>query len=116
MNHRHRGRKFNRTHHQRQALLINLAEALILNERITTTLAKAKDLRPYIEKLVTFGRKDTLAAKRILLARLRNNETAQVKLSELSKRYAQRPGGYTRIVRSGFRAGDHAPKAIISFV
>lgn len=115
MRHGISGRKFNRTSAHRKALLMNLAKALIKTGRIKTTLPKAKDLRPYIEKLVTKCKVETLHIRRLALSKL--NETGIVSsLFDISKRMIDRNGGYTRIIKDGFRYGDQAPMAIIEFV
>jgi large subunit ribosomal protein L17 len=116
MRHRVGGRKLQRTSSHRAALFRNMAAALIKHEQITTTLAKARELRPYVEKLVTLGKKGGLANRRLAHARLLD-ETQLVKLFEvLSVRYANRAGGYTRIIKAGIRASDASPMAIIEFV
>jgi large subunit ribosomal protein L17 len=116
MRHRVGGRKLQRTSSHRVALFRNQAAALIKHEQITTTLAKAKELRPYVEKLVTLAKKGGLSNRRLAHARLMD-DTQLVKLFEvLADRYAARQGGYTRIVKAGIRASDSAPMAIIEFV
>jgi len=116
MRHRVGGRKLQRTASHRTALFRNQAAALIKHEQITTTLAKAKELRPYVEKLVTLAKKGGLANRRLAHARLQD-DTQLVKLFDvLADRYASRNGGYTRIVKAGIRASDAAPMAIIEFV
>src|SRR5512146_1609279 len=107
MRHRVGGRKLQRTASHRAALFRNQAAALIKHEQITTTLAKARELRPYVEKLVTLAKRGGLANRRLAHARL---------LDVLAERYADRAGGYTRIVKAGIRASDAAPIAIIEFV
>lgn len=116
MNHGIRGRKFNRDTNHRKALLQNLAKELIRYEQITTTLPKAKDLRPVVEKLVTLGRRGGLHAYRQALSFLGSSELASKLTKVLSERYKDRPGGYTRIVKAGFRHGDNSPMAVIEFV
>lgn len=117
MRHGISGRKFNRHGRHRNALLVNLAVSLIEHEQISTTLAKAKDLRPYVERMVTRARDKSLHSRRVLLSQLRNNENAVNKLiGELAPRYQSRAGGYTRVLKAGFRAGDNAPRAFIEFV
>jgi large subunit ribosomal protein L17 len=116
MRHGISGRKFNRTSAHRQALLRNLAISLITHEKIHTTLAKAKDLRPYVERLVTRGRDNSLQTRRLLLSRLGNEAAVNKLLTDLSPRFKDRNGGYTRVLKAGFRAGDNAPAALISFV
>src|ERR671921_1939891 len=116
MRHRVGGRKLQRTSSHRTALFRNQAAALIKHEQITTTLAKAKELRPYVEKLVTLAKKGGLSNRRLAHARLMD-ETQLVKLFDvLAPRYAERAGGYTRVVKAGIRASDAAPMAIIEFV
>lgn len=116
MRHKLKGRKLNRTSAHRKALLVNLAQALVTNECIQTTLPKAKELRPYVEKMVTLARIGSLHARRILLARLRSEEVVKKLIDTLATRYQERPGGYTRILKAGFRYGDRAPLAIVEFV
>lgn len=118
MRHRKAGRKLNRTSSHRKAMLANMAVALIKHEQIVTTLPKAKELRPYVEKLITQGKRGTLAARRRVHARLPAAEGRWVgKLFDtLSPRYAERAGGYTRILKAGFRYGDDAPMAVIELV
>ncbi len=116
MRHRHSGRKLNRTSAHRTAMLRNMAAALIKHEQITTTLAKAKEVSPYVEKLITLGKRGTLHARRLAHARLRD-DAMLVKLFEtLAPRYEDRAGGYTRVLKAGFRYGDSAPMAIVEFV
>jgi large subunit ribosomal protein L17 len=116
MRHRVGGRKLQRTSSHRLALFRNQAAALIKHEQITTTLAKAKELRPYVEKLVTLAKKGGLSNRRLAQSRLMD-DTQLVKLFDtLAERYAARQGGYTRIVKAGIRASDSAPMAIIEFV
>jgi large subunit ribosomal protein L17 len=116
MRHRVGGRKLQRTASHRAALFRNMAAALIKHEQITTTLAKAKELRPYTEKLITLGKKGGLANRRLAHARLLD-DTQLVKLFDtLAPRYAARAGGYTRIIKAGIRASDAAPMAIIELV
>ena len=116
MRHRYGGRKLSRTSAHRAALFRNMAAALIKHEQITTTLPKAKELRPYIEKLVTLAKKGGLSNRRLAHARLLD-EAQLAKLFEvLGPRYAGRNGGYTRIIKAGVRASDAAPIAIIEFV
>ena len=116
MRHRNAGRKLQRTSSHRAALFRNMAAALIKHEQITTTLAKAKELRPYTEKLITLAKKGGLSNRRLAHARLLD-ETQLVKLFDtLAPRYADRAGGYTRVVKAGIRASDAAPMAIIELV
>tara|TARA_B100000965_G_scaffold311357_1_gene270910 strand:- start:1042 stop:1503 length:462 start_codon:yes stop_codon:yes gene_type:complete len=109
-------KKLNRTSEHRKALLKNMLNSLIKYEQITTTLPKAKFLKPQAEKIITLGKKKTLHNTKLLMSKLQNiNSTNKVKKT-LSKRYEQRNGGYTRIVKAGFRYGDSAPMAVIEFV
>lgn len=117
MRHSHKGRSFGRSHDQRTALLRGLMKSLIENERISTTEAKAKELRPLIEKLVTAARKDTVANRRLVMSRLGNDEVATKKLfSAIAPRYSDRDGGYTRIIKRSATATDGRKTAYISFV
>lgn len=115
MNHQVKGRKFKRDHAQRKALLKHLAEALILQEKIETTTAKAKELAPYIAKLITRARKNDLLAAKIIHGMLAD-EPAKKLLNDLGKRYEKTNGGYTRIIKVGDRKGDAAKMSIIEFV
>lgn len=116
MRHKMGGRKLQRTSAHRIALLRNLSAALIKHEQIKTTLPKARELRPYVEKLITLAKKGGLSNRRLAHARLQD-DTQLIKLfDELATRYADRPGGYTRIVKAGSRASDAAPMGIIEFV
>ncbi len=116
MRHGMKGRKLNRTSSHRKALFMNLSQALIKHEQITTTLPKAKDLRPIVERLVTVGKKGDLAARRQLIAQLQDQTIVEKLISVLATRYKSRAGGYTRILKAGFRHGDMAPMAVIEFV
>jgi large subunit ribosomal protein L17 len=116
MRHKIKGKKLNRTSSHRKAMFANMAVALVMNEQIKTTVAKAKALRPYIEQLVTKARKGTLSARRDIIARIRDKDAAEKIMSVLAERYKTRPGGYTRIIKAGFRYGDRAPIAYIEFV
>ena len=116
MRHAKAGRKLNRTSSHRKAMLGNLAVALIKHEQIVTTLPKAKELRPFVEKLVTLGKKGDLAARRRAYAQLPEEQWAAKLFDTLAERYAERPGGYTRVLKAGFRFGDNAPMAVIEFV
>ena len=116
MRHRISGRKLNRKTSHRMALLKNLAKSLIINEQIETTLPKAKDLRPFVEKIVHSGKNNSLHSRRKVFSFLRDNLLVNKVFDVLAKRYANRNGGYTRVLRSGFRYGDAAPKAIIELV
>ena len=116
MRHRVAGRKLQRTSSHRAALFRNMAAALIKHEQITTTVAKAKELRPYVEKLITLAKKGGLSNRRLAHARLLD-ETQLTKLFDtLAPRYAERAGGYTRVIKAGIRASDAAPMAIIELV
>ena len=116
MRHGIQGRKLNRTSSHRKALLSNMANSLLRYEQIRTTLPKAKDLRPVVEKLMTLGQKGTLHARRQAFAFLRDNEVVAKLLGPLAERYKERPGGYLRIIKAGNRYGDMAPMAIIELV
>ncbi|KAJ6644912.1 DNA-directed RNA polymerase subunit alpha [Pseudolycoriella hygida] len=116
MRHKIKGRKLNRTSSHREAMFANMAIALVMNEQIKTTLPKAKELRPYIEKLVTKAKKSGLASRRGILSKIKNKVAVQKLVDILGKRYNERPGGYTRIIKAGFRYGDMAPVAYIEFV
>ena len=116
MRHRIKGRKLNRTSAHRKAMFKNLAASLIKYEQITTTLPKAKDLRPIIEKMITLGKKGTLHSRRLLLSRLPKDAKITKLFNDFPDRYKNRSGGYTRILKKGFRYGDSAPMAIIEFV
>ncbi len=116
MRHRKRGRKLNRTWSHRKALLANLTRALVEHEQIITTLPKAKELRPFVERLITLGKRGDLHARRLLIARTRSEETAKKIIEVLAPRFRERPGGYTRILKAGYRKGDDAPVAVIEFV
>jgi large subunit ribosomal protein L17 len=110
------GRKLNRTSSHRKAMFNNLAHALVKHEQIKTTLPKAKDLRPIVEKLVTLGKRGGLHARRQILASLKDEKMAEKLLTVIAERYKSRSGGYTRVLKAGFRYGDMAPMAIIEFV
>ena len=116
MYHGHAKRRFNRTVEHRQVMFANMAQALIKHEQITTTLPKAKDLRPIVEKLVTLGKRGDLHARRIAISRLRDPELVRKLIDVLGPRYRNRNGGYTRIMKAGFRAGDNAAMAVIEFI
>jgi large subunit ribosomal protein L17 len=116
MRHRYGGRKLSRTSAHRTALFRNMAAALIKHEQITTTVAKAKELRPYIEKLITLAKKGGLSNRRLAHARLLDDAQLAKLFDVLAKRYADRNGGYTRVIKAGIRASDAAPIAIIEFV
>ncbi|MBY6242276.1 50S ribosomal protein L17 [Methylosinus sp. Sm6] len=116
MYHRRAKRRFNRTHEHRKAMFMNLSQALIKHEQIVTTLPKAKDLRPVVEKLVTLGKRGDLHARRQAIARLRDPDLVKKLFDVLGPRYKERNGGYTRVLKAGFRYGDNAPLAVIEFV
>ena len=109
-------KKLNRTSSHRRALFANLAVALIKHEQIKTTLTKAKELRPIVEKLITAARKDSLHARRLALSFLRDEKAVDKLFKVLAPRYAQRKGGYLRVLKAGFRFGDMAPMAFIECV
>ena len=109
-------RRFNRTAEHRQAMFANMSQALIKHEQIITTLPKAKDLRPVVEKLVTLGKKGDLHARRILIARLKDEDLTKKLIDVIGPRYKERNGGYLRIMKAGFRKGDNAAMAVIEFV
>ncbi len=116
MRHKLGHRKLNRTSEHRKALIKNMLNSLVKYEQITTTLPKAKVLRPEAEKLITIGKKDNLANTKRLVSKLQNMQTVNKIRKTLSKRYEARKGGYTRIIKAGYRYGDNAPMAIIEFV
>ena len=116
MRHGNRGRKLNRTSAHRTAMFASLAASLIKHEQIVTTLPKAKDLRPIVEKLVTLGKQGGLHARRQAIARLGDVGQVAKLFDVLASRYQTRPGGYTRVLKAGFRYGDSAPMAVIEFV
>jgi len=116
MRHRNSGRKLNRTSAHRKAMFANMACSLIKHEQINTTLPKAKELRPIVEKLITLGKRGDLHARRQALSRLPDEAAVRKLFDVLAERYADRNGGYTRVVRANFRYGDAAPMAYIEFV
>ncbi|HXS39967.1 MAG TPA: 50S ribosomal protein L17 [Stellaceae bacterium] len=116
MRHRLRGRSFSRTSAHRKAMFDNLCHALLKHEQITTTLPKAKDLRPVVERLITLGKHGGLAARRRLIATLQDEKIANKVMTILAERYAKRAGGYCRIYKAGFRHGDAAAMAVIELV
>jgi len=116
MRHRLRGRSFSRKSAHRKAMFENLAAALIKHEQITTTLPKAKDLRPFVERLITVGKRGGLAGRRRAIAALQDTALAEKLMTTLAQRYAARAGGYTRIVKSGYRYGDDAAMAVIELI
>ena len=109
-------RKLNRTSSHRKSLLMNLSNALIKHEQITTTLTKAKELRPFVEKIVTLGKRGNLESRRKAIAILQDNKMTTKIFNTFADRYKDRKGGYTRIVKIGNRYGDNAPTAVIEFV
>lgn len=116
MRHRLKGRKFNRSSSHRKALLANLASALLKHEQIKTTLPKAKDLRRVVDRLITLGKRGDLHARRQAAAKLPESSVVAKLFETLGPRYADRSGGYTRVIRAGYRYGDSAPMAIIELV
>jgi large subunit ribosomal protein L17 len=116
MRHGKAHRKLNRTAEHRRAMFANMAAALIKHEQIVTTLPKAKDLRPIVEKLVTLGKRGGLHARRQAIAQLRDVAMVKKLFDVLGPRYQERAGGYTRVLKAGFRYGDSAPVAVIEFV
>ena len=109
-------RRLNRTPEHRKAMFANMAQALIKHEQIVTTLPKAKDLRPIVEKLVTLGKRGDLHARRQAISRLRDVDLVRKLFDVLAPRYKDRHGGYIRVLKAGFRFGDNAPMAVIEFV
>ena len=109
-------KKLNRTSEHRKALLKNMLNSLIKYEQITTTLPKAKFLKPQADKIITLGKKDNLQNTKLLISKLQDTNSANKVKKNLSKRYLNRKGGYTRIIKAGFRYGDKAPMAVIEFV
>ncbi|MFL2837059.1 MAG: 50S ribosomal protein L17 [Hyphomicrobiales bacterium] len=116
MRHNNSQRKLNRTASHRKAMFSNMANALIKHEQIITTLPKAKELRPVVEKLVTLSRKNSLHSRRQAISKLQDLSMVSKLFDVLGPRYADRAGGYTRIIKAGFRYGDSAPMAVIEFV
>ncbi len=116
MRHRFGYKKLNRTSEHRKALIKNMLNSLIKYEQITTTLPKAKVLKPQADKIITLGKKDTLQNTKLLISKLQDSKSTSKVRKTLSKRYENRKGGYTRIIKSGFRYGDKAPMAVIEFV
>ena len=116
MKHNIKHRKLNRTSSHRKALLMNMSNSLLKHEQITTTLPKAKVLKPQADKIITLGKKDTLQNTKALISKLQDTKSANKVKKTLSKRYENRKGGYTRIIKAGFRYGDNAPMAVIEFV
>ena len=116
MRHGMANKKLNRTSEHRKALLKNMLNSLIKYEQIKTTLPKAKFLKPQADKIITLGKKDTLQTTKMLVSQLQDIKSANKVKKTISKRYEKRSGGYTRIVKAGFRYGDNAPMAIIEFI
>ena len=116
MKHRIKGKKLNRTSSHRKALLKNMTQALIKHEQIITTLVKAKTLKPYFDKLITIGKKGNLSARRQAISRVGDTKLVEKLFSILAKRYETRNGGYSRVLKAGFRYGDAAPMAVIELV
>ena len=116
MRHRLGYKKLNRTSEHRKALIKNMLNSLIKYEQITTTLPKAKALKPQADKIITLGKKDTLINTKALVSKLQDINSANKVKKTLAKRYEKRNGGYTRIIKAGFRYGDNAPMAVIEFV
>ena len=116
MRHQNSGRKLNRTASHRKAMFANMAASLILHEQIVTTLPKAKEIRPIVEKLVTLGKRGDLHARRQAISQIRDVAVVSKLFDAIASRYANRNGGYLRIMKAGFRHGDNAPLAVIEFV
>ncbi len=116
MKHRIKGKKLNRTSSHRKALFKNMAQSIIKHEQIITTLPKAKTMKPIIDKLITLGKKGSLHARRQAFSKLRDNEIVSKLFGTLATRYAERNGGYTRVLKAGFRYGDTAAMAVIELV
>ena len=116
MRHRKKGRKLGRKNGNRRALLMNLASQLIVHKRIKTTDAKAKELRSFIEPLITLAKKDDLHSRRMVIKKLPHKNIVRSLCKEIAPRYVERPGGYTRIIKLGYRDNDRAPVSIIEFV
>ena len=116
MRHRVAHRKLNRTSSHRKAMFANMAASLVEHEQIITTLPKAKELRPIMDKLVTLAKKGDLASRRRAIARIRDKDAVRKLFEVMGERYRERPGGYTRVLKAGFRYGDNAPMAVIELV
>lgn len=116
MRHRKSGRKFNRNSSHRRAMFRNMAASLFHHEAIRTTLPKAKELRGVAEPLITLAKEDSVANRRLAFSRLRDKQAVDKLFRELGPRYQQRPGGYLRVLKAGFRAGDNAPMALVELV
>lgn len=116
MRHRKQGRKLNRTSSHRKAMFANMAASLIEHEQIVTTLPKAKEMRSVADKLITLAKRGDLHSRRQAISQVRDVEQVKKLFDELGPRYKERPGGYTRVLKAGFRFGDNAPMAVIEFV
>ena len=116
MRHRQSGRKLNRTSSHRKSLFKNMAQALLKHEQIVTTLPKAKELKRVVEKLITLGKKGNLHSRRLAFNQIRDKDMVSKLFENLAKRYSDRKGGYTRVLKAGFRYGDSAPMAVIELV
>ncbi len=116
MRHGNSGRKLNRDSSHRKAMFANMAASLIVHEQIVTTLPKAKELKPIVDRLVTLGKRGDLHARRLAIARIRDEDAVNKLFATLAPRYESRPGGYTRVLKAGFRYGDSAPMAVIELV
>ncbi len=116
MRHRNTGRALSRTSSHRRAMFRNMTASLVKHEAIITTLPKAKELRRFMEPLITASKEDSVARRRLVFNRLRNKDTVQKMFDVLGPRYQQRPGGYLRILKNGFRRGDNAPMALVELV
>ena len=116
MRHKYSGRKFNRTSSHRAAMFKNMMASLIEHEEIKTTVPKAKELRGFVERLITIYKVDTVAKRRIVFSRIRSKEAVAKLFNELGPRFKERPGGYLRVLKCGYRAGDKAPMAIVQLV
>ena len=116
MRHRQSGRKLNRTSSHRKSLFKNMAQALLKHEQIVTTLPKAKELKKVVEKLITLGKKGNLHSRRLAFNQIRDKDMVSKLFENIAKRYSDRKGGYTRVLKAGFRYGDSAPMALIELV
>ncbi len=116
MRHGLKGRKLNRTHSHRKAMFVNMAASIIEHEQIVTTLPKAKEIRSIVDKLITLGKRGDLHARRQAAARIQNADQVKKLFDELGPRYAERHGGYTRVLKAGYRRGDNAPMAVVELV
>jgi large subunit ribosomal protein L17 len=116
MRHGFAHRKLNRTHQHRKAMFANMAASLITHEQITTTLPKAKELKPIVDKLITLAKKGDLASRRRAISKIRDEDAVKKLFDVMGDRYKDRQGGYTRVLKAGFRFGDNAPVAVIELV